>query len=101
MPLGQRGVTVHIESFRVEGRDVNLNMAGNVTYSGSLATTKVDLHADIEKLGRATSSEKMLGNLFLFLKFALAGDEPPIGVDIRGRGRDTKVTKTAFKRDAV
>jgi len=87
---------VHIRDFTLQGEGVNLSVAGDVSISGSVRSTAVDLSVDIEQLDRATSANDMLAMVFMGLRFAMGTDDPPIRVTMRGRGADTVVEKKPF-----
>ena len=87
---------VHIRNLTVQGRGVNLSVAGDVNITGSVRSTAVDLSVDIEQLDSATSANKSLSMVFLGLKFAMGTDKPPLSITMRGRGADTVVEKKPF-----
>jgi hypothetical protein len=87
---------VHIRNLTVQGRGVNLSVAGDVNITGSVRSTAVDLSVDIEQLDPATSANKSLSMVFLGLKFAMGTDKPPLSITMRGRGADTVVEKKPF-----
>ena len=87
--------TLNIKSLNVHGQKVNLNVRGNVTTTGSLNSTALDLSADIKRLDRATSADKSLSTMFTAMKFAMAkdGSEPPVRLKFTGVGTNVTVDR--------
>lgn len=87
--------TITIRSLTVRGEKVNLELSGNVSTTGSLNSTDIDLSADIRRLDRATSADKTLSTMFMAMKFAMAkaGSGPPVRLRFSGVGTDVDVDR--------
>ncbi len=93
---GTTGQNINIGSLAVQGADVNLDLRGNVTSTGSISSTGYDLSINVRQLDRIISSDKSLSAMFMALRLAMAkGDiTPPAAFTVRGKGVDISVDRT-------